>query len=201
MKQGYIKLFRAIQDNHFWLVDPFSRGQAWVDMLMLANHKDGFIYVRGNKVAVKRGQLGWSVKRLSERWKWSRGKVQRFLNDLENEQQIEQQKNTISSLITIKNYEKYQEQRTADRTTDGQQTDTNKNGKNITYPTGKSETLNLWDVGKGMGLNPAVIGKQIKSAGEEKVAQVIADMAVKRPAEPTQYFIAATTKKKRGAVC
>lgn len=55
----------------------------------------------------------------------------------------------------------------------------------------------VWDVGVGMGIDRAVIGKQIKSAGEEKVAEVLAFMCTKRPADPAQYFIAATTKKKR----
>ena len=134
MNEGWIKLHRQIQDNIIWTSEPFSRGQAWVDLLLLANHKRGVLYVRGNKVEVKRGQVGWSQKKLSERWKWSRGKVQRFLNDLENEHQIEQQKNTVTSLIAITNYEEFQDtdsKRTADGQQTEQQTDTNKNEKNV----------------------------------------------------------------------
>lgn len=128
MNEGWIKLHRQIQDNTIWTSEPFSRGQAWVDLLLLANHKRGVLYIRGNKVEVERGQVGWSQKKLSERWKWSRGKVQRFLNDLENEHQIEQQKNTVTSLIAITNYEEFQNT-DSKRTSDGHQTDTNKNKK------------------------------------------------------------------------
>ena len=137
MTDGWIKIHRQIQHNDIWTNEPFSRGQAWVDLILLANHKDGFIYVRGNKIDVKRGQVAWSQKRLSERWQWSRGKVARFLQDLENEGQIEQHKNFVTSLLTITKYSEYQKtdsKRTADRAADGQQTeqqtDTNKNVKN-----------------------------------------------------------------------
>ena len=130
MDSGYIKLFRCIQWNELWEDKPFSRGQAWIDMVMLANHRDGHIRVRGNKLDVKRGQVGWSKESLASRWGWSRGKVIRFLDELETEQQIVQQKNNVTSLITITNYDKYQSSDTTDGTTNGQQTDTNNKGKN-----------------------------------------------------------------------
>lgn len=124
-------------DNPLWLVEPFTRAQAWVDLIMLANHKDGFIRVRGVRVDVPRGYVGWSEVALSSRWKWSRGKVRRFLKELENDSQIVQQKTNVSSLFAISNYEEYQQGSTASDTANGtangqqtvQQTDTNKNVK------------------------------------------------------------------------
>lgn len=134
MHRGWVKLHRKIADNELWLSEKFTRGQAWVDMIMLANHQDGCIRIRGIKVKIKRGQLGWSEIALAERWQWSRGKVRRFLNELKTAQQIEQQKNRITSIITITNYNGYQESDTTDSTTNGQQTDNkrypNKNDKN-----------------------------------------------------------------------
>lgn len=138
MTDGWIKLYRQIQDNPLWTSEPFTRGQAWVDLLVLANHKKGFLRVRGQLVEVERGQVGWSQVKLAKRWSWSRGKIIRFLNELETKQQIEQQKNNITSVISIVNFEYYQgggtANETADSTTDGQQTDsrryTNKNEKN-----------------------------------------------------------------------
>jgi hypothetical protein len=76
MHRGYIKLFRKMQDNKLWLSEPFTRSQAWIDLILLANHRPGVIRVRGNRVDVKRGQVGWSQVALAKRWKWSRGKVQ-----------------------------------------------------------------------------------------------------------------------------
>ena len=120
MHRGYVKLWRRLKDADFWASEKFSRPQAWVDLVMLANFKDTFFRVRGQRVDVKRGQLAYSEVTLSERWKWSRGKVRRFLKELESEteQKIEQQKNNITTLITIINYELYQGDNTANGTTD-----------------------------------------------------------------------------------
>jgi hypothetical protein len=138
MERGFVPLYRKIADNPLWLSEPFTRAQAWVDLLIIANHKDNICFIRGNKLKVKRGQVGWAEKNLAARWKWSRGKVARFLKLLENEQQIEQQKSKLTTLITIKNYEHYNkneqqngQQTDNRRTTDGQQTDINKNVKNV----------------------------------------------------------------------
>jgi hypothetical protein len=99
--------------------------------------------VRGVRVEVLRGQTGYSSVELADRWRWSRGKVNRFLVELKNEQQIVQQKSNVTTLITIVNYEKYQTSDTANDTDNGtlvehktvqqtvQQTDTNKNDNNI----------------------------------------------------------------------
>ena len=83
--------------------EKFTRGQAWVDLFMLANHRDGHIRKRGIKVPVPRGTCGWSILALADRWQWSRGKVQRFLDELEREQQIVQQKSRLTTLIKIIN--------------------------------------------------------------------------------------------------
>ena len=119
--------------------EPFTRMQAWIDMLIIANHKKGFFFIRGNKVTIERGQIGMGNKKLAERWSWSRGKATRYLNELEKQGQIVQQKNNLTSIISIVNYDLYQKGDTADETADdttdstanGQQTDiNNKNNKN-----------------------------------------------------------------------
>jgi hypothetical protein len=121
---GWIKLHRVLTMHEIWTAEPFTRGQAWVDLLLLANHKPGHIRKRGIRVEVERGQVGWSEVALATRWKWSRGKVRRFLSELESkmEQQIVQQKNKVTTVISITNYNKYQSDGTTDDTTDGHQT-------------------------------------------------------------------------------
>ena len=129
---GWIKLHRKILDNKVWTSEPFSRGQAWVDLLLLANHDYGFFYLRDHKIEVQRGQVGWSQLRLSERWGWSRTKVRKFLKDLEKEQQVIQQQSHSTSVITIINYEQYQEKEQLEdnsKTTERQQQDTNKKNR------------------------------------------------------------------------
>ena len=131
---GWIKLHRKIFDNPMYFSEPFTRMQAWIDLLLLANHSGQYFYVRGNRIDVKRGEVAHSMQSLAQRWKWSRGKVLRYISQLENSQMIVQQKNHVITKLSITNYNTYQSDGTTDSTTDGQQTvqqtDTNKNDKN-----------------------------------------------------------------------
>lgn len=144
MHRGYVKAYRKLFESDMWLKEPFTRGQAWVDLIGLANHTDGFIRKRGIRINLKRGEVGWGERELAERWKWSRGKVRRFLTELcsENEQKLvpqtePQNKNVISCYLII-NYDLYQSNDTTEkptsRTTNGPQTGhkryQNKNEKN-----------------------------------------------------------------------
>ena len=105
---GYIKLYRQLFENPDYFAEKFSRIQAWIDLLLLANYEESAMYVRGIRMQVGRGQLAKSMDSLAERWRWSRFKVEEYLKELENQQQINVQKNNVISLITITNYERYQ---------------------------------------------------------------------------------------------
>lgn len=125
---GRIKLRRSSQDNPLYFAEPFTRWQARQDLLLIANHSDGFFYVRWNPVEVKRWQVARSEKNLCERRQRSRDKVRKFLNDLEKMEQIIQQKNRICSVYIIVNYDKYQTtDHTTDHTTEKPQTRQQKN--------------------------------------------------------------------------
>jgi hypothetical protein len=140
MHRGYIKVWRRVGDNPLWTGEKFTRGQAWIDLIILANHKDGHIRKRGIKIVVKRGEMAWSERELANRWMWSRGKVRRFIDELCSgddplliPQTGPQKKNAIY-LYKIVNYDEYQGNSTTERTTNGPQTDhkryQNKNEKN-----------------------------------------------------------------------
>jgi hypothetical protein len=128
-------------DNELWMAEPFTKAQAWIDLIGNANHKPASIWIRGIEINVDRGQLAWSELTMAKRWKWSRGKIRRYIGMLEKREMIVQQTNMLTSIITICNYSLYQEistadgttSRTRDSTTNGQQTDnkryTNKNDK------------------------------------------------------------------------
>jgi hypothetical protein len=88
---------------------------AWVDMLLIANHTDNFFFKRGIRVDIKTGQIGYDLDTLSKRWKWSRGKVERFLQMLEKDEQIVRQKTNVTTLISIVNYKEYQTDDKANR--------------------------------------------------------------------------------------
>jgi len=108
-KLGWVRLHRKIENNFLWFLEPFTKAQAWIDLFLNANHQDSKIDVRGNIIEIKKGQIGWSELTMCKRWKWSKGKVRRFLKLLETEQQIIQQKDRyITTIITIINYDDYQ---------------------------------------------------------------------------------------------
>lgn len=129
MNSGYVRIFRRLTESDLWLDEKFTRGQAWVDLVLIANHKDGSFRYRGIKVNIKRGQVGYSEVSLAKRWRWSRNKVRRFLCELKTEHQIEQQKSNVLTLITIVNYDTYQTDGTPNETPEKHQKDTNKKEK------------------------------------------------------------------------
>lgn len=134
---GWIRLHRKLMDSPDWLAEPFTRGQAWVDLLLLANHREGFIRRRGVLVAVERGQVGYSEDALAARWKWSKGKVRRFLSELARLSRVSRKisektvlkKTSVSNLIYIINYDKYQTNGNENGTEDGPKTVMEQEGK------------------------------------------------------------------------
>lgn len=119
--KGYIKLYRDISDNPLWLLEPFTKAQAWVDLLLLANYKQGLITVKnGSLVFIERGECGYSMKALAERWKWSRKKVAHFIKFLNNAEMTQQKIIENHSIITILNYEAYQGEQQTEQQNDPQ---------------------------------------------------------------------------------
>ena len=123
---NYFYVNRELLSSDRWFLEPFTRAQAWIDMIGLARVSDGYVLIRGIKIKLKRGQLAYSQLTLSKRWKWSRGKVRRFLKELENDENIVQQAvqrgMCLTTLITVKNYNKWQGGSTGHRTPNGHQT-------------------------------------------------------------------------------
>lgn len=136
---GWVSIHRRMMEGKSYFSEPFCRNMAWIDLILLANHDENYIIIRGVRVKISRGQTGYTSESLAKRWKWSRGKVLRFLTVLQKDGQIVQQKNNVTTLISILNYSKYQNNGTANgtanRTTNGhqtvQQTDTNNNANTV----------------------------------------------------------------------
>ena len=111
---GWICLYRDIQDH--WIFSDAEHFRAWVDLLLLANHEDTTIMLKGQVVKLLRGQVGWSQVALASRWKWGhRDRVSRFLKKLSNEGMIELETTHLNSVITICNYCKYQDNYAPDK--------------------------------------------------------------------------------------
>ncbi len=109
MKKGWIKLYRSITDCDFWNTkEPYDRRSAWVDILLTVNHEEKKIIFNNEVVTVERGQMVTSVRKLSEKWKWSRDRVATFLRTLERTQMLTVNSNRYRTLLTVVNYDKFQ---------------------------------------------------------------------------------------------
>jgi hypothetical protein len=112
--KGWIKLHRRLRDHWLWPNDrPYSKLEAWIDLIFSANHKATKLNIDFKTVPVERGQFLVSQVKLAQKWQWHRETVSKFLRFLENEKMtsIQTSKETSSgfTLITIRNYGKYQD--------------------------------------------------------------------------------------------
>jgi len=137
MECGYIKLYRSLKDSDMWYSERFTRSQAWIDMLMRANHKDGSILYEYNKYLIPMGSFVTSQRKLSEDWKWSISTVSLFLDFLVSRTQIERTIERRFTHIYIVNWTKYQNspyeiERTIEEKSNANRTliETNNNNKN-----------------------------------------------------------------------
>lgn len=108
MQGGWIKINREIV-NH-WLWTDSERLKWWLDLLFLANWDDKKVLHDSHLFTLKRGQIIASVAFLCERWGKSKMTVLKFLQMLEGEEMIKREiLYRQTPIITICNYEKYQE--------------------------------------------------------------------------------------------
>ncbi|EOB8987863.1 DnaD domain protein [Staphylococcus aureus] len=106
---GWISIDRSIQ-NH-WLFKEkrtFSKFEAWIYLLMEANHSKAKVPIGNQIVTVERGQRLTSILTLSDLFNWSRFKVKTFLDLLESDGMLEVKTTSKYALITIVNYDFYQ---------------------------------------------------------------------------------------------
>lgn len=131
MVEGWLKLYRSIQNHWLWEDKPFSRGQAFIDLLLMANHKDNKILFNGELIEIKRGSRITSLRQLSDAWGWSTTKVKKFLELLEKENMITVKSDNKKTLVTIENYGVYQEVGNTEETQEKQQSNTDVTQKKI----------------------------------------------------------------------
>jgi len=136
MNEGYFAIHRKLLNSDLWLSERFTKGQAWVDLIGLANHKDKEILVGFKSILIKRGQVLTSQLKLAKRWRWDRKTVVRFLKFMETSEMIhnEVDRNIQHgfTVITIKNYDTYQRTGQQEGQQEGQQGRTKRDSKRDT---------------------------------------------------------------------
>ena len=114
-EHGWIKLHRCITDNWVWSDKPFSKGQAWIDMLLMANHEPHRLKTKTGFVDIDRGSFHTEERSLMSRWGWSNSKVRNFIRCLVSEKMIAVTvkksttgKSTEGTTVKVLNYRVYQ---------------------------------------------------------------------------------------------
>jgi DNA-binding transcriptional regulator YhcF (GntR family) len=210
--EGWIKLYRSLSESEIWLKEPFTKGQAWVDLLLRINHQDNKIMIGNQMINILKGQTLWSVKDMANRWKWSRHKVQLFLEMLKKEHQIDYKSTTKYTIVTVVNWTLYQNEskkgtsniknKDINGTSKGHQKDTNKNDKecinnNISSSNDKGDAeLNaqieeLWKLypkKKGKGDAIKKIPKLIKKYGYAQLKRTIERYSNECKGKDDQYI-------------
>ena len=124
----YIKLYRKVMDNAIFLELPYDRWHAFESLLLKARRFPTVTILKGKPIKLEVGQLICGEDKLTSKWGWSRGKVKRYLDMLENLGMIKKNGTPYGTLITVENYTKYQGEcsysDTTDDTTDGTSLDT-----------------------------------------------------------------------------
>lgn len=135
MNEGYVKLFRQMTAWEWYLDIPVKT--LFIHLLLKANHSDK----KYKGELIKRGQLVSSREKLAFETGLSQEQVKRSLKELERTNDITKQSSRKGTLITINNYNLYQDsnQQTTNETPsnepikqppNNQQTPSNKNKKN-----------------------------------------------------------------------
>lgn len=119
-KMGYIAIFRDLMDHWIWKQKPFSKGQAWIDLILLATHKAEKKPYKDRIIEYERGKIYKSELEFSTRWGWNRKTVHLFLKQLESDGMIEVIWTTQGTTITIVNYDFYQTPKKRDGQRNGQ---------------------------------------------------------------------------------
>ncbi|WP_294552947.1 hypothetical protein [uncultured Bacteroides sp.] len=104
----------------------FSRAEAWIDLLQLARFEANSTkeIINGRVIEYERGERPLSLRLLAERWKWSKNRVDKFLDLLVSERMITKRTTqgtgcgtdtgtacgTKQTIITVCNYDTYNSQ-------------------------------------------------------------------------------------------
>ncbi len=125
INQGWIKLHRKIlQDPIFTSNQGFK---VWIWCLIRANHKETEIFLGRQKVLLKQGQFIFGRYSASEMLKIPPSTVWFWIRRLKDDDYIDIKTTNKFSIITINNWDKYQNSLTPKE----QQKDTDKNDKNV----------------------------------------------------------------------
>lgn len=130
--KSYIKLFRKLLNSPIFENEKALK--IWIWCLLKATHKERVQLVGQQEINLQKGQFVFGRKKASEELKMTESTIYKYIKLLEKLQMISINSNNKFSVITVEKWEEYQIEELKDNnkaTTKEQQSNTNKNVKNI----------------------------------------------------------------------
>jgi hypothetical protein len=119
---AFIRINRKLFDHFLWKENRvYSRAEAWIDLIQLVtyNPKGGTGIISGVTVRWNRGQFPISYSFLAKRWTWNIHKTRIFLSMLKESSQITTVSTSVTTILTICNYDFYNPMSQAEVQADG----------------------------------------------------------------------------------
>lgn len=107
MEQGWVSLHRQIRDHWLWEDKPFSKGQAWVDMILRANHEKRKVCFENSIIEIPTGGFLSSETALAEAWGWSRKKTHSFIDVLTKDGMLGTKRSGKGTVFYLINYSNF----------------------------------------------------------------------------------------------
>lgn len=217
---GLIFVSRDVFKHQLFDGDKLSRREAWLWLLSEAAWRPCQKNIGGAMLKLDRGQLSHSLRFMARKWGWSKDSVRRFLSRLETETMLTQKVRQGQMVISICNYNTYQDVKnyretvgaTNAATRPRQQRDKEENLNN-NYPKGgaTAPSVSQFIFAKGKELlsqaeKPVapssaggVINKWLRDHGDQKVIAAMAACEAKKTPQPLEYITGYLRDKKPGA--
>jgi hypothetical protein len=113
---GWVKTYRSLRRHWIWHEKPFTKGQAWIDILLDCNHEGKKVNIGNEIIYCDRGESINSLKTWAKLWGWNISKVRRFLKLLENDSMVVLKSTHNTTHLSVCNYETYQDRRNGSET-------------------------------------------------------------------------------------
>ena len=107
--KGLILIDRGVFHHVLFKREPFTEIQAWIWLISEASYKKRDVKTKKGVVHLERGQLTHSSRFLAEKWQWKEPRIRRFLKRLKNDAVIDAVNDAVQNIITICNYDTYQD--------------------------------------------------------------------------------------------
>jgi hypothetical protein len=204
---GWICLHRGWRDCEAFgnAKEPMSEREAWIWLIETAAWKPTVRRsAKGEEIAIARGQLHTSLRALGTVFGWGKNKVDRYLARLAHHAMIGTLSGPNGLVITICNYDKYQDVQQA-RGTDagtvaGQSRDTQEQGKQDSAPNGAGvppvDTVKaLWDLGITLltasghdeRASRSIVGRWRKDFGDAETLVALTECQARRIMNPVEW--------------